>query len=267
MTTIARPTSRLDSHWYTKDAQACYELPKKDGSGMKVPTLADARKLNLLPSVTTILKIMAKPELQKWIVEQAVLSVLTTPRNEGEQLDAFIQRVLHDEKIQDQEAQAARDKGVAIHDAMERYFTGQDVPEELRPWIMPAAEAVGKYGEVVAAEKILVGKGFAGKTDLIQKAPLFWWVWDFKTSKKLPDPKKGAWKEHRLQLAAYANAFLRTIDTGLIPEGTPIRTANCYISTTEQGQFVICENGPWSFDWEAFEHLLRVWQWDNQYTP
>ena len=39
MTTIARPTTRTDSHYYYPTGEPCYELPKKDGSGMKMDDL------------------------------------------------------------------------------------------------------------------------------------------------------------------------------------------------------------------------------------
>ena len=234
---------------------------------MKSPTLADARKLNLIPSVTTILRILDKPALNDWKVTQGVLAVMTSKQNPGEELDAFIHRVLQVERVQDQEAAGARDKGTAIHAALEAYFTGQEVHEDMRPWIGPAAEAIAARGKLVAAEKILVGDGFAGKTDLIQESPACWWIVDYKTTKKLPE--KGAWPEAILQLAAYAKAFSRTLDTGgIVPTDTkPIRTANVYISTVEQGKFVVWENDP---DWqraynEAFRPLVSVWQYLNNY--
>lgn len=260
MTTIARPTTQLDSHWYYPDSRPCYELPKKDGSGVKVPTLADARKLNLLPSVTTVLKILDKPELTNWKIEQAVLAVLTTPRNEGEQLDAYIDRVLHVEKVQDQEAATARDQGTEIHAAMEDYFQGRELSEAIKPWVMPAALSLRPYGELVATEKILVGPGYAGKTDLILNTADCWWLWDFKAVKTLPP--KWAWEEHVLQLAAYAKVWQSSV--GSIK---PVRTANLYISRVECGKFLICEHEPWQPASAAFDHLLAVWQFQKKYVP
>lgn len=268
MTTAARTFTADSAHWYYIDGRPCYELAKKDGSGMKVPTLADARKLNLLPSVTTILKVLDKPALNDWKVEQGVLAVLTTPRLPGEADDAFVHRVLHVEEVQNQEAAAARDKGTEIHKAMEQYFSGEGVIEEMKPWIEPAAKAILTRGERVTSEKVLVGDGFAGKTDLIQEAADCWWLWDYKTTKKLPDPKKGAWLEHRLQLAAYVSAFSRTLNKdGSVPtDAKPIRTANCYISSVEPGQFVICEHDPdWQKTYQAFRHLVEYWSWVNNY--
>lgn len=228
-------------------------------------TLRDAREGNFVPSVTTILKLLHKQGLVDWMIEQAVLACLTTPRKEGEEMDAFVERVLHTEKVQDQESAVARDKGTEIHGALEDYFMGVDVDKDLLPWITPAAEAIQKYGELVATEKILVGDGYAGKTDLIQEATACWWLWDYKTTKKLPDPAKGgAWMEHRLQLAAYAQAYRDMLP----PQTKGIRTANVYISSIEQGKFVICENPPWESAYnEGFAPLITHWQWANNYRP
>jgi len=264
MTTAATIRTSDSAHWYTPKGEPCYELPKKDGKGTKTPTLADARKLNLLPSVTTILKILDKPALNDWKVTQGVLAVLTTPRLPGEADDAFVHRVLQVERVQDQEATQARDLGTAIHAALEAHLLSLPVFEDMQPWIEPAAKAISQRGRLVTAEKVLVGDGYAGKTDLIQEAADCWWIYDFKTTRKLPE--KGSWSEHVLQLAAYAAAFQRMLAQG--GEGRrPIRTANCYISTVEQGRFVIWEN---DHDWQrcfnqGFAPLVTVWQYLNSY--
>lgn len=268
MTTAARVHQSDSSHWYYTDGKPCYELPKKDGSGMKVPTLADARKLNLVPGVSTILKVLAKPELVNWLIEQAVLAVLTSPRLEGEADDAFTTRVLKTEKQQGQEASKARDKGTEIHDALEGLFTGRiaNVADlgELAPWVQPAYEWMKvNAGVPIAFEQILSGEGYAGRTDLIT-APAGWnKLWDYKTSKKLPDPKKGGWDEHKLQLAAYGKALSRT-------HGENYCAANLYISTTEVGKFVVCEYDNAAlraaFD-RGFKPLLTIWQYLNDYQP
>ena len=259
MSTAANVKTSESGHWYHQDGTPAYTVIAK-GTGQPRPTtLRDARQLNLLPSVTTILRVLDAPALTAWKVEQAVLAVMTTPRQPGETDDVFIQRVLHADRVQDEEAQKARNRGTAIHDALEAYFTGQDIDGEILPWIVPAAKAVEKYGNLVACEKILVGDGYAGRTDLIQLAKDCVWIWDWKSAKKLPDPTKGgAWSEHRLQAAAYAKAFLGNM---------PVRTANCYISTVECGKFVICEHDDWqpTYD-QGFAPLVKHWCWSNNYT-
>lgn len=269
--TAARPTSRKDSHWYATDATPRYELIGKTTGKPRAVTLRDARENNWVPSVTTILKLLHKEALVNWLCEQCCLAVLTTPRKEGEGEDAFVERVLHVERVQDQESTIARDKGTEIHAALEDYFTGIEIDPAIKPWILPAAQKLCTYGALAASEKILVGDGFAGKTDLILDAPDCWWIWDYKTTKKLPDPKKGgAWTEHRLQLAAYAQAYEDLLTIGFLPKGLnkPIRTGNVYISSIEEGAFVICEHDEWQTTYaEGFAPLVTHWQWNNKYRP
>lgn len=267
MTTAAKTNGADSSHWYYTDGRPCYELPKKDGSGMKVPTLADARKLNLLPSVTTILKCLHKQALVEWMIEQACLAVLTSPRVDGEELDAFVYRILHSERVQDQESQAARDRGTQIHAALELMFQGRaaEVSSDLLPWVKPAFDAISTRGATVGVEKIVVGNGYAGKLDLLQRSTDGLWLWDWKTTKKLPDPAKGgAWSEHRLQLAAYAQAVRS--EGAFFAEH--IHAGNVYVSTIEQGKISICEHGEWLPAYvEGFNPLVQHWQWANRYYP
>jgi hypothetical protein len=197
------------------------------------------------------------------------MAVMTTPRKEGESLDDFVYRVLQVERVQDQESQTARDRGTEIHLAVENYFLGAPVNPEMLPWIEPAVKAICQYGSLVATETILVGEGFAGRTDLILETPAAWWVFDTKSTKSLPDPKKGSWDEHRMQLSAYAAAWSMKVQAaGTATTIKPVRTANCYISTIEQGKFVICENPEdWRRDYEqGFRNALWIWQYLKGYS-
>jgi len=248
------------SHWYHVDGRPCYELPKKDGSGTKTPTLADARKLSLLPSVTTILKILAKPALERWKIEQAVLAVSTSPRLPGEGDDAFIDRILNTERVQDQERDAAAKRGTDIHNALEALAEGQGIDDGIAPWVLPAWNHIRTFGDNYKSEVVLVGNGYAGKSDLIMDSldPEYEIVVDYKTTKKLPE--KASWTEHRLQLAAYAKAqFSKT--------GKKMLTYNLYVSTTELGKFALFENPPYEADYAAFRNLVLFWQWTTGYIP
>lgn len=263
MTTIAKVTESKNAHWYTVLGEPTHTVIAK-GNGLPRPTtLADARKMNLLPSVTTIIDgVLRKPALEAWKIEQGVLACLTSPRLDGEAIDAFVERVLHTERVQEQESQIARDRGIEIHSALEGYYQGHGIPEEMKPWVKPVLGMLVTYGELVATEKILVGPGYAGKTDLILEAPDCWWLFDFKSTKKLPN--KGPWPEHKLQLCAYARAYF-----GMTLDDKPIRTANAYVSTVDMGEFIICEHEePWRDTYnEGFEPVLRFWRWANNYQP
>ena len=70
--TAARVATLESSHWYdSATGEPRHEIPKAKGDGMRKPTIADARKLKLLPSVTSILKVIDKPALTTWKIEQA----------------------------------------------------------------------------------------------------------------------------------------------------------------------------------------------------
>ena len=124
--------SEESGHWYTTDGKACHTMPKADGKGMTPTTLRHAKKLgNLLPSVTSILKMLHKPALERYKLEQVAMVVATTPKLANEDIDSFIKRVLSTEKQQDQEAIKAAQLGTDIHNALEMALTGQPYDDKL----------------------------------------------------------------------------------------------------------------------------------------
>lgn len=256
MTTVARPQSSQASHWYDREGNPRYEVIGKTTGKPRPTTIRDARENGWVPSVTTILKCLAAPALTQWIAEQACLAVLTTPRREGEPLDAFVDRVLHIEKVQDQEAQIARDKGIAIHDAIDAALSGRGFDPTLNPFILPAVAQITASGRVVATEKIVVGDRYAGKLDALTQRDGLLVVWDIKTTKTLP--KYGSYWEHVCQTAAYSAALGNTGDDR-------IQTANLYVSTKEPGQIKVCTQDDWSKAYAAFQALVSYWYIANDY--
>jgi len=258
MSTVANVKSAEGSHYYYPDGKPCYELPKADGKGMKVPTLADARKLNLLPGVSNILKLLHKEALVVWRIENAILAIVTTPRLKGEKDDEFIKRVLSTERVQDQESNIAKDRGTAIHDGLDLLIKGHKPTEDILPWIKPACDAIRAYGNVVVTEYSVAGNGYGGRIDLVLRGTDCYWVWDWKTTKKLP---KESYDHAKLQLAAYAKIIQDKYKK-------PVRVGNVYISTVNPGEFVISKDHDWQSDFkDGFEPLLKVWQHLNKYFP
>lgn len=245
------------SHWYTKSGEACYEVKRAKGDGMRPTTLADARKLNLLPSVTTITRVLNAPALVEWKIRNAIEAALTTPRLDCESVDDFAGRVLSvdTESIAD----AAKQLGTDVHAAVESCLTGKAYPPELEKFVASVYAEVNRIGHVTATEKIVVGEGYAGKTDCIAENDLFINVFDFKTTKAKKLPKE-SYPEHRLQLAAYAGALG---DTG----NKRIVTVNIYISTVNPGEISVCQNPDWQQDLAMFKHALELWMWMNDYRP
>lgn len=260
MNTAARTTRTESAHFYLKDGTPFYEVPYADPSkGMRPATLADARKVGALPSVTTILKSINKPQLNDWITEQSVLAVLSSPRKEGETLDAFVHRVLQVEKVQDQEVDKSRQTGIAIHDAISSALRGEVYPAEYLKYVAPVIAWIRVHGKVVWSEKVVVGDGYAGRADaLLDSGPILC-LPDFKTTGSLP--KKGSWPEHKIQTAMYAAALGNT-------NGKRIVTANVYISTKEPGMIADFTQDDWAETYvKAAEPMIKLWQWMNQYEP
>jgi hypothetical protein len=66
------PRASESNHWYTRSGVPQYTVEAKKG-GPRNTTLRDARAMGLVPSVTTILNIIAKPGLTLWLQQQVLL--------------------------------------------------------------------------------------------------------------------------------------------------------------------------------------------------
>ena len=82
-------------HWYTQEGDPMYTVPKKKGGGLRATTLRDARKLNLVPSVTTVMKELAAPQLEMWKIKQAVTFSKKMRKRSGETDDQFAMRAYY----------------------------------------------------------------------------------------------------------------------------------------------------------------------------
>ena len=82
-------------HWYQPDGTPLHQVPKADGKGLRDTTLADAKKLGLLPSVTGITDIVAKPALMNWKAAQVAAAAFENPPTGDETQEYFIERVVN----------------------------------------------------------------------------------------------------------------------------------------------------------------------------
>ena len=258
-TIIARAAESV--HWYRQDGGPQYTVKAKDGSD-RPTTLRDARKMDLVPSVTTILKVSAKPGLEAWKQEQMLLAALTLPRDPGESEKDFIARIVFDSK---ETAKSAAERGTRVHESIESWFTGKkDVEHQaiakafeekifdhfkthpFQPW----------KTEIAFASPL----GYGGKIDLHctpdEHAPQGI-VIDAKTKEFGEDDAVIGYDEHLLQLAAYRHGL-----------GMPhARCANVFASVTKPGLIKVVE---WSEEelvkgWEMFQCLLRFWKLKNNF--
>lgn len=265
------PTPALpaeSTHYYSLDGSPVYQVPKVKGDGMRNTTIADARKLNLLPSVTTILSILDKPAVTQWKVRNAIEATLTTPMMDGEDLDSFAERVLS--RDSQSVSDMAKARGTAIHALLEACLMRPNEPlnalgfdlthfqgENLSEYVQPVLEACKAFGKPVVTEKSVVGDGYAGKLDVaFERDDGLLTVVDFKTTKSVP---KSQYDEHRMQLGAYAHTFKAYV---------AVQTANIYIDSQTPGKLAVFVDNDWQDAYEnGFKPVLAYWQWLKGYKP
>jgi len=248
-------------HWYNQDGSPQYTVKAKDGSE-RATTLKDARKMDLVPSVTTILKTTAKPGLDVWKNEQLLLAALTLPRQPNEPEKDFIRRIIHDSK---ETAKNAAEAGTRIHESIEAYFRGNHNVEHLelaKDFNIKIFNHFNTYPlqKWIPEASFSHPLGFGGKIDLYTEADDYaksGIVIDIKTKEFDKDEKVEGYDEHLLQLAAYRHGI-----------GLPYaRCANVFVSRNNVGVMKIIE---WSEEdlqrgWEMFQCLLKYWKLKNDF--
>ena len=240
------------THYYTRTGEPAYTVKAKAGHD-RPTNVGDARKLGLVPSVTTIIKCAAAPGLTNWMIDQAILAALTLPLIEGETSEAYLARIKRDSKEQ---AKKAAERGTVIHAAIQGSYEGKHPGEEYLPHALGADAAITEWlqkpsGLSVEAERSFAHPlGFGGKVDLCGEPPLF--VLDFKTKEFNEKSDLKVWDEHAMQLAAYRMGL-----------GMPnARCAICYVSVTTPGLARLIEipEEELKKGWKCFYSLLQYWK-------
>lgn len=245
-------------HWYARDGSPQYTVKAKDGTD-RPATLRDARKLGLVPSVTSIIGCCAKPGLERWKLDQMMHAALTLPRIDGEPESDWINRVWADSK---ETAKKASERGTAIHAAIQGYLQNERYDKALEKHVIGACEeldsAIGLEWDCCGVEKSFAHcMGFGGKTDLFCTSPEL--IVDFKTKEFGEDADLKTWDEHAMQLAAYRYGF-----------GLPrARGAICYVSVTVPGlaRVIEIEQKDLAKGWRMFCGLLDYWKAKCGYEP
>ena len=252
-----------DSHWYTQSGAPLHRLSTSNGA-TRPTTLRDARDLLLLPSVTNVLGLLAKPGLEIWKQKQVALASIRVQRGQGEPEEAFVERILAESSEPVDRAAAL---GVRIHKCLDSYWRGGTVPADVEAYVSPTlAKLGGIVQEVLASEHVLVNTkhGFAGTADLLiatrrgNRA-----VIDFKCRKTRNGAKVEWYSEHLLQVAAYAATAFGEDDLA--------RThgANVLISSTEPGRVEINHFTPEDLveGFKTFSLICEVWRRLKGYDP
>ncbi len=286
---VLKKDQSQSSHWYRADGTPCHRLPRSRGDGLRPTTLRDARQLQLFPSVTSILGIFSKPQLDKWKMRQVALASMRLDRTDGESDDYFADRIIEEAFAQ---VEQAADLGSRIHDALEKHFDGVPVPDDLVTYTAPVLKwQEEKQLEFVEREKVLVNTahGFAGTMDVACTYPLGgtssvssaapdsapasriadpvsrtgMGVVDFKTRKTKPGVAVTPYDGQAMQIAAYGATYWGE-------ENLPrMFGANAFISTTEPGRLEVCAYTPQQLmaEWEVFKMACAIWRHSKGYDP
>ena len=235
-------------HWYRiNDGSPCYEIPYADGRPGKTPTLADARKLKLTPSVTSVLGILDKPGLNTWKVDQAILAALTNPVIHDQMPQAEMLSVIR--KDAEEQSKQAMQRGTDIHDAIEKTWAGLGTFQyqehaEATVSLVQSHQPAGETQWNVEAH-LPGGLPYGGRCDLHSDEFLI----DFKTKEfTAEDVKAGKvkrWPEQEVQLVAYDLGF----------GGPRRRLVNVFVSASVPGLV------HW-FEWPATGYDAAVRKWN-----
>jgi hypothetical protein len=232
------------THWYKSDGSPCYQIIGKNGK-LRNTTLRDGRELGLVPSVTTISGLLAKPGLNTWLQQQVLLAALTLPRIEGESEENWLQRVMSDAKSTGYEA---ANRGTRLHGVLESFYQGKLI--EFPNYVYRVHSALeSHFGPANwEAERSFSWGGYGGKVDLIAENI----VVDFK-SKEGDLSKITPFHEQIMQLAAYRMGLNKPT----------ARCANIYF--TESGDVRLIEHSEQDLSdaWECFQYLLAFYKKKN----
>jgi len=259
--------SAESAHWYDLVTKEPKHTVLDSNGNPRPTTLRDARKHGTwAPSVTSINKVAAAPQLEKWQVTQYLINAYRVAPMPDESPEDWAKHII---ELGRQESKIAMEFGTKLHWCCEEYNLGRDdidfagaderLPvcyEAYRQW---AADTIG---EVVEVETVLAhDSGYAGTCDLLfinKRGEMV--LADIKTKKTEQDKKIVTYEGYKQQLSAYWQAWKgRGIDI----------MGNIYISTTEPGrlEFIEFPKKEWDRHLSMFQRLLEYWQLKNNYVP
>ena len=244
-------------HFYKKTGEPVFEVPKKDGKGMKSTTIREARSMGLVPSVTTIMQVLDKPALGYWLQQQALFASVKMPFDSDKyELQEWAGRVIMQSKL---DSAGAADMGSLIHKNCENVFLGIEENKNTLGHLVQE-KVVTEIGDLCYyPERVVVGpEGYAGTIDLISFENNGVLI-DFKTKEKFPRTPKGKlqkmyYDEHIMQLAAYAHASGR-VDADLYSLFIEWPTEEMVLHKWSKED---AERG-----WEMFKAALDLWYLKN----
>jgi len=219
------------------------------------------------PGVTTITRVLDAPALTNWKLGEVARSAIEHAERliedrEAGKTDAAV-------KYLTTLSTTAMDRGSRIHQAIESILLRQ--PVEIDPRDEPAVAGARAWLNQQAREHQLVPLkveaflinetlGYGGTLDLIASIDGVTWLLDWKTGKSVAWPTGEVYEDHRLQLAAYANAEFVALPGD--PERYPLPLIERYgIVHVTDGGTRLYEANVTGADWTAFRACKYLSDW------
>lgn len=279
--------SSSSAHWYTRDGEAMHTYINTKGGESKT-TLREARKFDLLPSVTSCLNMLAKPQIADWKATHYMNAAIEVAwdflKENALQLNWRVWTKARFKHYQKQVAVAAKKLaeermsipsklGTRIHQDIEAWLVGMPTtyvkPELLERLNQILIEILGPDWREMDTnpEVIVVSEDYAGCIDLLvlEELPDHFYraiVIDWKSQ----DTKKWGcsfWDDYAMQGAAYATAAKRQFGAVRSEFFTVV------VSRDEPG---VADWKKWSDDelelaLKKFNHAKALWQLEKKFNP
>ena len=239
-------------HWYTQEGEPMYKITGANGKERNT-TLADARKLGLVPSVTGIIGVSAKPALERWKITEAIKSTMVLNIEADETIDEYVSRCREHSKLI---GTKSAERGSEIHHEIEQGFVSGKSSESYLA-IMDWLNETYPLEKWKAEDSFCAKQGYGGKIDLYSESGIFI---DFKTKDDLKgkDPKRLVYDEHGMQLSAYVQGcgFDKAERVSIFVDREETSLISCHIwdDTHEKHKAM-------------FNSLLEFWKLNKNYDP
>ena len=260
-------------HWYDVSGKPAHTQPTKKGAknATRATNIKDAREQKLFPSVSSILKVLSNPALDRWKMGKVAEACFKQPPIADEKMEEYVHAILG--KAFD-EVSGAADLGTQIHATIENVLSNKpvDASASVLQCSLAAVDKVNELGLAVKHSElttVCVSHGYAGTTDLVvtrvKDGCLQYGIVDFKSTKTQEGDPVSSKSGHAAQIAAYLSSHW-------LGGGKPSEQhfgMNIYISTTELGRVDVMEydHNLLNRELEMFHHACAIWRHRYEYDP
>lgn len=252
--------SSEQTRWYCPEKKEPVEMvPSAKGDKMVKTTIRQARKMGLLPSVTSILKVLSSYSLQNWIIENTIKTCIEYPferSGSDEEVDSYINMI---QAKANEYSNKTSEIGKDIHASVEKFFEDRMEPDD--PVNAKIVSAIREWAEGFGGEIVIengfasVEAGYAGTPDILIHAQDMDVIGDLKTTSL--EKFKAPYDKWMLQLGAYRGLTERSENLKLVQ----------IVADRDSGEVLIIEHED-PLKWhQAFMSLFQIWCTLNNYDP